>query len=281
LYHRNATKHNMKQLIYSLLVCIGLAFLLLSCDGDPIPNKCAGKIATSADFKIESYYPDLGLLTECDTCSYGYLKFSLKYPNIVDSVWWVVGNDSTIFRQKSFTLSFDTDIEKSIKVKAVVLKNKLDLYCVPNDSSKAEFSKKITFIKYDNFPIWGTYTGYNTDNPTDVFNVEVIPYFLDNRLCYSGSSFKTQYLKNLPKGVVDPCATPFINFADNKYFMIKERDVTGEIGDTMITYRDLEGFYANNSITINYQYEAQVGRQSTGVKYFKKLDRVFKGKKIK
>ena len=250
-----------------------------SCDKEKV-NPCGGKQPTTAEFTVENYDSFSGTTFKCDTCGYGSLRFTLKDANI-DSVWWQVGTDTRLFRQKQLLLSFAKgETESVLKITAKVKRNSPDKECFASDNGINTFSKLVTFINYVDYPIWGDYQGYNIDNPNDTFTVQIVKYDFNNPYyCKTEDDSKGNFIRNLPKGTLDYCTLDRITFVKNRFALIKNNNFGAVIKDTQIRYINLEAQVdIYSKIVIKYSYETSTKVGSEDNKIFSKE---FKGIKIK
>jgi hypothetical protein len=175
----------MKQLIYILLICSGLAFLLLSCDDDPKPNPCAGKQATTAKFtmteEIDSRFKKYSPLKywvnyDTDTVLLNDVHFRANLDSTEGTMYqWYIGNKFYVYTRE-FTIYFgNRNIGENVIPIQLRVKQNITKGCFTNDTTIAQYTRYLVLkgrtykdsscgqfceaLYSANSPIPGTYVG--------------------------------------------------------------------------------------------------------------------------
>lgn len=174
----------------------------LNCD-------CAKEV--SADFKMGEKFGNQ--FVELDTiampidyadgnpANYNYLNsvyvyFSANYENAT-SYEWQVGNNSTVHTEKDFGLYFNDTIG-TIQVRLIV-HAKPNLICNPYDDGVDTMVKYLTIRNVEPDPLTGFYFGYNTNDPTHFFTIQIDTARIYQNYLPNGFGLGL-CLKNLPEG---------------------------------------------------------------------------------
>lgn len=179
----------MKYLFY-----LAFASLLISssCADNPviIKDPCEGAKPFKADFTIyeQLWYDSLFV---ADTIA-GANNVHVIANEVYDTYKWNVGEDTTTFYTKKFTLKFKEPYN-SIPIRLIATKTPSQ--CFPNDKKIDTIIKYITIVTDDKAAIIGNYRGVSTFNLKDTFTISI--YYktsLENKYadCY--------YLINLNNG---------------------------------------------------------------------------------
>jgi len=99
-----------------------------------------------------------------------YVYFSANIKNAI-SYEWQVGANSITQSTKDFGLYF-SDTIGTIPVRLIV-HAKPNLICFPNDDGVDTVIKYLTIRNVQPDPLTGKYSGYNTNDPTHVFTIEI------------------------------------------------------------------------------------------------------------
>ncbi|PGH40436.1 MAG: hypothetical protein CRN43_03035 [Candidatus Nephrothrix sp. EaCA] len=179
--------------------------MLISCKRDPDP--CAGLKPVSADFKF--YQKFIG--SEVDSIFYIDTVILVPYKNIYNParIGFIATEENATYRweledypknntTKSFFLDFDQPFG-SIEVKLTVTKEP-NTSCFPNDDGADTVTKTLVVLDGSKFKFAfeGTFTGYLTDSPSDVFDIRIVNFGERPQRTYTGHYGLRVY--NLPKG---------------------------------------------------------------------------------
>jgi hypothetical protein len=156
---------------------------------------CKGQQSTSADFTIEEYlytsadYPKTNVILETDTIN-GLNTVRFRAKQEFDEYTWLIGTE--VIKDRSFTRKFFPE-KSNIKV-TLIGKRKPNKQCFPDDDGIDTVTKFMYVIPKDlKLEQRHTYHGYNTDNPSDTFTIQ---------LAYWHVQYKEWMLRmnNFPKG---------------------------------------------------------------------------------
>jgi hypothetical protein len=211
-----------------------------------------------------------------------YVYFSANIKNAI-SYEWQVGANSITQSTKDFGLYF-SDTIGTIPVRLIV-HAKPNLICFPNDDGVDTVVKYLTIRNVVPDPLTGKYAGYNTNDPTHVFTIEI-----DTTRIADPTSPYGYYLglgiKNLPDGnhnwffVGDDLGSTTSCFVRTQ---IPSQPYTGNV----IIYDEEYGIFnkctvgiydpKTNKITINYYSVPVINQFTLGTPFPK---RTFIGTKI-
>ncbi|MCX6146206.1 MAG: hypothetical protein NTW25_03015 [Candidatus Kapabacteria bacterium] len=243
----------MKYLFY-----LAFASLLISssCADDPVRpiDPCAGAKPFKADFTVyeQLWYDSLFV---ADTFLRGN-EIHFKANDIYDSYKWKVGDDTTIYYTKEFSLRFQ-DLYGTLPVTLIATK-KTNLTCFPNDKSIDTITKYITVAPYEKSALIGNFRGVSTINSKDTFTISIVYSPIKNE---NGGTIANLYLmKNFNNGCLDP--EPIAGFlpdlevrAGYKHF--KFSGTKGNKGCTnRIGYANLVSY---NKLEIEYKVDLKGG----------------------
>ncbi|MCL9980719.1 MAG: hypothetical protein NBV77_04655 [Bacteroidia bacterium] len=239
---------------YSIIFC-GFILFFNGCCKEKV-NPCKNAQATSADFVIEEVlytnadHPEKNVIIETDLVyCYNLVRFRSKQE--FDEYTWIIGSE--VIHDKTFTrknFPFNSQIEVTL-----IGKRKPNKECFPHDDGIDTVKKTFRTLPNDFEKNYGhTYHGYNTDNPSDTFTIQIAEW--------SPSWNEWQILsKNFPKGT--PKNTHmFSNFSYGGYYWYTK----GNIYD-LDTY-NLEGLFTfstdRQSLTIKYTYDQALADYISG-----------------
>jgi hypothetical protein len=286
---------------FSILFTLSLVCLAVSCKKkQPQPDAslncdCAKEV--SADFKMGEVFGEQFI--ELDTiampigyydgnpANFGYLNtvyvhFSADIKNAI-SYEWQVGSNSIIQTTKDFGLYF-SDTIGTIPVRLIV-HAKPNKICFPNDDGVDTLVKYLTIRNVIPDPLTGKYYGYNTNDPTHFFTVEV-----DTARRYE-SFFPNGYflglcMRNLPEGKQEwvglgselGSTTRCFTSASDDYQPYTENVIVYDLNSSILE-QSTNGIYdpKTNKITINYYSAPVLGPFLLGTPFPK---RTFIGTKI-
>src|SRR6218665_794482 len=189
-------------LILRLLSCAIAPALLISCKRDPGP--CAGLKPVSADFKIGQKFYEIDSIFYIDTLILD------PYKNIYTParIGFIANEENATYRwelkdypinytTKSFSIGFDKPFGK-VEVKLTVNKEP-NTSCFPNDDGADTVTKTLVVLDGSKFKFAfeGTFTGYLTDSPSDVFDIRIVNFGERPQRTYTGHYGLRVY--NLPK----------------------------------------------------------------------------------
>jgi hypothetical protein len=134
-----------------------------------------------------------------DSINSVYVYFEANYKDAL-SYTWQVGSNSTSQSTASFGLYFNTQ-DDQIPV-TLITTSTPNPKCIPNDTGQDTIVRYLTIKNELPHPMWGSYYGATTDNPNDLFTIEIdtmTRYFswLPGNLC-------GEVIKNLPNGKIHP-----------------------------------------------------------------------------
>ena len=195
------------------IVCFGV---VLSCkkiqpDMTDVKKACDCAKEVSADFKMGEKFGETlieedtvfipinfgdGNPINFDYSNYVYVYFSANIKNAI-SYEWQVGNNSITQTVKDFALYFDDTIG-TIQVKLIV-HAKPNLKCFPNDDGIDTIIKSLTLKNSKTILLAGKYYGYNTDDPTHKFTIEIDTVTSYNPIAIPWNTCALS-IRNLPEG---------------------------------------------------------------------------------
>jgi hypothetical protein len=236
-------------------------------------NPCKNAQATSADFIIEEVlyanadHPENNVIIETDLVyCYNVVRFRSKQD--FDEYTWLIGSE--VIHDKTFTrknFPFNSQIEVTL-----IGKRKPNKECFPNDDGIDTVKKTFKTLPNDFDKNYGhTYHGYNTDNPSDTFTIQIAEW----------SPSWNQWLlvyKNFPKGTPrNPYG--FNIFSYGGYYWYLKGDPS-----TLNTY-DLEALFTfsadRQNLTITYSYDQAIVDYKSGLRKDYKpvimVKKIFKG----
>jgi len=155
-------------------IYLALILLFNGCCKEKV-NPCKNQQATSADFIIEEIlftdqnHPEKNVLVETDLVNGSNLvRFSSKQE--FDEYTWLIGSE--VIHEKSFSRKY---FPKNSKIEVTLIgKRKPNKQCFPNDDGIDTVKKIFSTIAKDlNLEQRHTYQGYNTDNPSDTFTIQL------------------------------------------------------------------------------------------------------------
>src|SRR6218665_2439516 len=263
-------------LILRLLSCAIAPALLISCKRDPDP--CAGLKPISADFKFFQKFIGIDSIFYIDTV----IMNPDRNIYIPEKVWLIANEEKATYRweledypknntTKSFFLDFDQPFG-NIEVKLIVTKEP-DTSCFPNDDGADTVTKTLVVLDGSKFKyaFEGTFTGFLTDNPSDVFDITIV-----NLGEGSKNDFDGLRVYNLPKGCRKDKTlagyTPEITDRTYRNFFIENQAASTPscAGDSFGLGR---GYSNNNKMTITFiEYDvkqqklAPTGKQFLGIR---------------
>jgi hypothetical protein len=207
-----------KQLTFFVLLALLEAFVfsLVGC-GD----KCEGSKRTSAEFKVynELYYYDkengkaiekIKQIEEDTLMSPSYVNFEAIDQNAI-SYEWTIGADPRKRTGRKVTVFFNDESvadESPITIK-LKLKRNPDTKCFPDDKGIDSVTHRIYFLKSNQWPVIGKYSGSDDSNVFEKYIIEIT---------------SRGELKNLPKD----CSVFSVGVGGTAFeFGIGSTDITG------------------------------------------------------
>ncbi|MFM2041395.1 MAG: hypothetical protein RLZZ493_1984 [Bacteroidota bacterium] len=259
----------MKNTLF-LILC---AFVLLTSCRKEQPsmnenNNCDCAKEVSADFQMGEKFGDQFM--ELDTIAMPifyndgnpanfqyetdvYVYFSANIKNAI-SYEWQVGANSITQSTKDFGLYF-SDTIGTIPVRLIV-HAKPNLICFPNDDGVDTVVKYLTIRNVVPDPLTGKYSGYNTNDPTHVFTIEIDTTRIADAFSPYGYYIGLG-IKNLPDG-------------NNNWFF-----VSGDFGSTTRCFTNAgEIRYPLPTNYVVYDEEQSIFKQSTVGIYDPKTNKI-------
>jgi hypothetical protein len=159
-------KNKLPNLFLALLVLASMATCKRE---DPCENE------RPLDFKILERLDVADSLFVIDT-TYNGAIITFEAPEGYLSYSWKIGNDPREFTRRKFNLDFDNTIGK-INVRLIATRPR-NADCNPKDDGVDTLTKSFVIVPFvtSKLPLYGTFVGYNTDEPTKKVTV-IITFF--------------------------------------------------------------------------------------------------------
>ena len=171
------------------LALVALLFIFAKCkkENEVPANLCLGKTPFKADFTIEESVGDTSYITD-KALAPGYVYFKAK--GQYDSVRWYIGGPQNTSTRPNHALYF-AQAEGPVEVTMIGYK-KPNTACFATDKAVDTVRKTIRILPRDSTAaIVGRFLGYNTDNPSDTFSVNI--------KAETRSGLWDFFVKNIPK----------------------------------------------------------------------------------
>lgn len=161
-----------------------LVLCLTTCKKDIAPrNPCDTEQVVTADFVVEELIGNRWFQGDTIACCN---KVRLQALQEADEYVWIVGQDT--FHEK---IVYDSNFPFGWLDVTLVIKRKPNTLCFPDDDGLDTKHRKIyvwprnndgtgTPPKYPDYPLYGTYYGYNLSNPNSYFHVTIYDTFWRN-----------------------------------------------------------------------------------------------------
>lgn len=252
----------MKRFLFFVgLALVGGFMLMLEGCGDN-PNPCTALKPVSAAFKFQESFYEIDSLFETDTVFTGSkVTFTATEADAIYK--WKVGDDPNVFVKKSFSLDFGQPYGK-VETSLIVNKQP-NKTCFPSDDGADTIKRNLYVIPKIKNAFLGTFTGYDTNNPNEIFDVTIIDFGVrpnpdfDNPPKHYGLR-----IFNFPKGcgnnnISSVEHTPSIDQSTYRHFKIIPDDViTTQCGATPGLGRVFDN---NNKMVITFLgYDKQKNR---------------------
>ncbi|MBX2895412.1 MAG: hypothetical protein KF763_08210 [Cyclobacteriaceae bacterium] len=174
-----------------MVIAFSVGFIQLTgCNADFEPDPCLNKKITGGSFSIGELISNYGikdtLLLSDTVITDNFVVF--RADSNYTSYEWKIGDDPRTFTTKEVSLLFRYP-ESNLPIR-LIAKWLPDKRCFPEDDGIDTVYRYLTVIDKELNPIFGSYEGALTSNPTDIYTVEIVPDF------YS-SAF---YMININKG---------------------------------------------------------------------------------
>jgi hypothetical protein len=257
----------MKKII--LVLYFGIILLFTGCpDKGPVKiDPCAGLHPVKADFDI---YEQLSYdsLFISDTALKGNVVWFIAKGNY-QNYKWKIGTDDSLFIGDTICLRFNEPYNK-ITV-TLFVSSPPDTTCFPGDDGKDTLTKYLTIMPWDKCALIGDYKGFNLDNPSDTFIVNIRYQDIFDNGNKVGHMY---YVNNINKG----CTEPFSDHGTSNNYLIGYKHIqirggANHTGGCMAPwgYANLDNL--QEYITIDYRSDID----QSGLKY---QNHIYIGKKI-
>jgi hypothetical protein len=232
-----------------LLSIVYVLILNLGCKKN-ISTECNGARRPSGEFVTKELVGDTAFIA--DTIFHdNYVQFQAldKY----ESVTWKIGSDPRLWSDSSFSLSFINDLG-TIPVNFSGMKTP-DTRCFPDDNGTYISSERLTLVEQVDkstltlSPLIGSYDGYFTDDPTDIFRVQ-LEYFDSTKYDISVTGTKNFYwLSNLPKGFSSSLGLPYPELNKGYSLEMGYKCFVFGSGSSMVQGK---GWLSHDTLYVNY-----------------------------
>lgn len=231
-----------------------LLVLSASCRKNNTANPCKDALPPKASFVTKEIVGDTSFIADTVFLD-NFVEFAATQR--YDSVKWKIGSDPRTFTQSSFSLGFPIS-PSTLTVNFAAWRLPAGS-CFANDSGKYNATQPLTFAEqFDRAtltvsPLRGSYRGAFTDNPSDIFTVQVL--YLDSAK-YSPSITGARnfyWLNNIPNGYVDNTSAPAMAYPELRFGHRLEMGyksfVFGASGSSCVQGK---GWLSHDTLYINY-----------------------------